>query len=71
LFAGFISYIFREGVIVLDFLQRALAALEPGVIGEINGAHSALTDPLADFIATAQHLPVLEGWEQCFSFWLD
>ena len=32
---------------------------------------SALTDPLADLITTAQHLPVLEGWEHCFSFWLD
>ena len=71
LFAGLISDIFREGVVILDLFQRALAALETDVIGEINGPHSALTNPLADLIATAQHLPVLEGWEQCFSFWLD
>src|SRR5512138_499342 len=67
LFAGLISYVFREGVVVFDFFQRALAALETGVVSEINGSHSALTDPLLDLIATAQYLPILQGWEQCFS----
>ena len=71
LFAGLISDIFREGVVVLDLFQRALAALETDVIGEINGPHSTLTNPLADLITAAQYLPILQGWEQCFSFWLD
>src|SRR5688572_9122544 len=68
LIAGLIANIFRKGAVVLDFLQRALAALQSGVVGEIDRAHSALTDPLSNFIAAAQYLPVLKRWEQCFSF---
>src|SRR6266511_1165807 len=69
LVAGFISDFFREGAVVFDFFQRALAALETGVIGKINGSHSALTDPFTDLITAAQYLPVLEGWKQLFSFY--
>ena len=64
LLAGFTSDVFWEGTVVFDFLQCALAALKPGVIGEIDRAHPALTDPIADLITAAQYLPVLEGWEQ-------
>ena len=70
LVAGFISNIFRECAVVLDFFQRALAAFEPGIVREIDRAHPALSDPLTDLIAAAQYLPVLESWEQCFSFWV-
>jgi hypothetical protein len=68
LFASLISDIFRESAVVFDFLQRALAALEAGVIGEINGSHPALTDPFSDLITATQYLPSLEGWKQRFSF---
>jgi len=71
LFAGLVADIFREGAVILNLFQRALAALETNVVGEINGSHSALTNPLADLVAAAQYLPILQGWEQCFSFWLD
>jgi hypothetical protein len=70
LLAGFCSNSFRESAVILDFFQRALAALEPGVVGKIDRAHSALTDPIKDLVAAAQHLPVLDGWEQRFSLGL-
>jgi hypothetical protein len=60
--------IFGESGFVFHFLQRALAALEAGVIGEINGPHPALTDPFSDLITATQYLPSLEGWKQRFSF---
>ena len=70
LFAGFFSYVFREGAVIFDFLQRALTSLETGIVGKVDGTHAALTDPFPDLVAAAQYLPVLEGWEQLFSFWL-
>ena len=70
LVASLISNVFGESAVILDFLQRALAALESGIVCEIDRAHPALADPLADLITTTQHLPILEGWEQCFSFWV-
>jgi hypothetical protein len=71
LVANFISNVFGESAVVLDLLQGAQAALESSIIGEIDRAHPALSDPLTDLIATAQHLPVLEGWEQSLSFWVS
>ena len=68
LVAGFLSNIFWESAVVLDFLQRALAAFEPGVVGKVDRAHATLTDPITDLVAAAQDLPVLKGWEQCLSF---
>src|SRR5687767_4343305 len=63
LLAGFISNFFREGTVVLNFLQRAFTTLEAGIIGQINGTHSALTDPFTDLVAPAQDLPAFEGWQ--------
>jgi hypothetical protein len=68
LLTGFSPDVFWESAVVFDFLERALAALETGVIGEINGAHSALTNPFSDLVAATQYLPSLEGWKQLFSF---
>jgi hypothetical protein len=68
LVAGLISNVLREGAIVFDFLQGTQASLESGILCEVNRAHPALADPLAYLIAAAQYLPVLERWEQCFSF---
>jgi hypothetical protein len=67
LFAGLLSYIFREGVVVFDFLQGALASLETLVVGKVNGSHAAFSDAFSNFIAATQYLLILEGWEQWFS----
>jgi hypothetical protein len=53
LFAGFFSYVLREGAVVFDLFQSAFATLETDVIGQVDGTHAALTDPFADLVATA------------------
>jgi hypothetical protein len=69
LVAGFLSNVFREGTVVFNFLQRTLAALETGVVCKVNGPHATLANAFSDFIAAAQYLPALEGWEQSSPFW--
>jgi hypothetical protein len=68
LVAGFFSDFFREGAVVFDFLERALAAFETGIFGKVNGSHSTLSDPFLDPVTAAQHLPVFEGWEHSSPF---
>ena len=57
LLAGLLQDVFGECAVVLDFLEGAKTALEPQIVGKVNIAHAALTDPFTDLIAAAQSLP--------------
>jgi hypothetical protein len=41
----------------LDFLDRAAAAFQTEVVGQVDVPHAALANPLADSVSLTQHRP--------------
>src|SRR5512141_2837643 len=61
LLASLLADLIRQGAIVLHLLQRTEASFETSVVGEINGACAALSDPFPDLIAGMQQVAGLQS----------
>jgi hypothetical protein len=54
------NHIDWQAAIVLDFFESALATFEAQIIGQVDAAHSPMSDNPADLISAAQDLSDLE-----------
>ncbi len=52
LLACLLEQIHRKAAIVLDFLERTLAAFQAQVIGQVDAPHPSLADNAGDLVTT-------------------